>query len=109
MDMTASGMQTGCPNEEPFERLVERAQSCRACPRMEHRVRVLGSANGHLAARVLFVAEAPGRLGADRCGIPLHGDQTGRNFESLLATARINRGDVFITNAILCNPRDAHG
>lgn len=97
------------PREDAFVRLVERAQSCRACPRMENRVRVLGPTNGPLGVGILFVAEAPGRLGADRCGIPLHGDQSGRNFESLLAAARLDRSAVFITNAILCNPRDAEG
>lgn len=109
MEMKANGTQAGCPREEALALLVARAQSCKACPRMEHRVRVLGPANGRIGATVLFVAEAPGRLGADRCGIPLHGDQTGRNFESLLAAARIERNTVFITNAILCNPRDVRG
>ena len=42
------------------------AQACRVCPRMEGRRRVLGAGNGPLDARVLFVAEAPGRLGDDR-------------------------------------------
>lgn len=109
METTASGIQAKCPREEAFALLVERARSCKACPRMEHRVRVLGPMNGRIGATVLFVAEAPGRLGADRCGIPLHGDQTGRNFESLLAAAGIERSAVFITNAILCNPRDEQG
>jgi uracil-DNA glycosylase family 4 len=58
---------------------------------------------------VLFVAEAPGRLGADRTGIPLYGDQSGRNFDELLEVAGLHRGDVFVTNAVLCNPRDDRG
>lgn len=70
---------------------------------------MLGPANGSLAARVLFVAEAPGRFGADASGVPLHGDRTGRAFEDFLAAAGLTRDDVFITNAILCNPRDADG
>ena len=39
-----------------------------------------GHANGRPDARVLFLAEAPGRLGGDRTGVPLTSDQTGRNF-----------------------------
>lgn len=70
---------------------------------------VLGPANGRLTARILFVAEAPGRLGAARTGVPLAGDQSGRNFERLLASAGLRRDDAFITNAVLCNPRDARG
>ena len=57
----------------------------------------------------MFVAEAPGRLGAERTGIPLFGDRTGDRFEELLGAMRWNRRDVFITNAVLCNPRDMKG
>ncbi len=70
---------------------------------------VLSHANGDSRARILCVAEAPGRLGAARTGIPLAGDQSGRNFELLLAAAGLTRDDLFITNAVLCNPRDARG
>lgn len=76
---------------------------------MEGRTRALGPGNGPLDARVLFVAEAPGRLGADVTGIPLSGDQTGRNFDALLAGAGIDRARVFVTNAVLCNPRREDG
>jgi DNA polymerase len=76
---------------------------------MEGRTRAIGPANGPLDARVLFVAEAPGRLGADRTGVPLTGDRTGRNFDALLAGAGIERDRVFVTNAVLCNPRRPDG
>ena len=89
--------------------LVARAQACRRCPRMDGRTRAIGPGNGLLDATVLFVAEAPGRLGADRTGVPLSGDQTGRNFERLLASAGIERSGIFISNAVLCNPRRPDG
>jgi uracil-DNA glycosylase len=92
-----------------FLELVAAARACRRCPRMEGRTRALGPGNGPLDARVLFVAEAPGRLGADRTGVPLMGDQTGRNFDALLASADIDRSRVFVTNAVLCNPRKSDG
>lgn len=76
---------------------------------MEGRTRVLGHANGPLAARLLFVAEAPGRLGADVSGVPLTGDRAGRTFEALLAAGGFGRDKIFITNAVVCNPRDAGG
>jgi len=94
---------------ERFALLVERARACRRCPRMAERTRVLGPGNGPLDARVLFVAEAPGRLGGDRTGLPLSGDQSGRNFDAFLSAAGLERGRVFVTNAILCNPRDERG
>ena len=92
-----------------FTHLVAAVQTCRRCPRMEGRTRVLGPASGPLAARLLFVAEAPGRLGADRSGVPLTGDRAGQTFEALLEAGGIERRAVFVTNAVLCNPRDAAG
>ena len=92
-----------------FADLIVRVQQCNLCPRMQHRKKVLGSSNGSLDSSILFIAEAPGRLGADKFGIPLYGDRTGRNFEMLIASAGINRESVFITNAVLCNPRTPDG
>ncbi len=96
-------------SEALFAALVQDAQSCRACPRMEGRRRVLSPANGPLSARVLFIAEAPGRLGGDKGGVPLTGDASGRNFLRYLTAAGLDRGDVFVTNAALCNPRTERG
>lgn len=76
---------------------------------MAGRTRVLGSGNGPLEAQLLFVAEAPGRLGGDRTGVPLTADQTGRNFSQFLAAAGLDRAAVFVTNAVLCNPRNQCG
>ena len=92
-----------------FAELVRDAQNCRLCPRMEGRRRVLSPANGPLTSRVLFIAEAPGRLGGDKGGIPLTGDASGRNFTRYLAAAGLRREDVFVTNAALCNPRSPRG
>jgi DNA polymerase len=76
---------------------------------MHGRTRVLGPRNGNVNARVLFVAEAPGRLGAELTGIPLAGDQSGRNFERMLESVSLTRDDVFVTNAVLCNPLTPDG
>lgn len=95
--------------DEWFAHLVDDAQSCTTCSRMAGRRRVLGKENGALDATVMFVAEAPGRLGADVTGVPLCGDQTGRNFEFLLQKSGLSRNQVFITNAVLCNPRTPEG
>ncbi|MGH2616680.1 MAG: uracil-DNA glycosylase, partial [Thermomicrobiales bacterium] len=89
--------------------MVDAAQRCRACPRMEGRTRLLSAANGSLHPRVCFIAEAPGRLGGDRTAVPLAGDRSGRNFDRLLAAAGLDRSAIFITNAVLCNPRDHAG
>lgn len=76
---------------------------------MEGRRRVLSLANGPLDARVVFIAEAPGRLGGEKGGIPLTGDASGRNFTRYLLAAGLPREAVFVTNAALCNPQTPSG
>lgn len=91
------------------EFLVSEAQHCSLCPRMAQSRHVLSDLNGNWSAKVLFVAEAPGRLGAEVTGIPLSQDRTGMRFEELLTAMEWGRSSVFITNAVLCNPRDEEG
>jgi uracil-DNA glycosylase len=62
-----------------------------------------------VGARVLFVGEAPGRQGGDRTRVPFSGDQSGRNFSRFLASIKLTREEIFITNAALCNPRSESG
>lgn len=93
----------------PFACLVAAAQACRACASMEGRRRVLSQLNGPQDAAVMVLAEAPGRFGGDVSGRPLVDDASGRHFSSLLAEAGIGREQLFISNAVLCNPRDAGG
>ncbi|BEP57576.1 hypothetical protein GmRootV118_48200 [Variovorax sp. V118] len=76
---------------------------------MEGSARVLGPGCGPLNAPLLFVGEAPGRLGADGSHLPFHGDKSGHNFEKLIEQVGISRYEVFVTNAVLCNPKDERG
>lgn len=92
-----------------YSDLVESVQHCDLCIRLCDRKKILSSANGNLDSKVLFVAEAPGRLGADRTGIPLYGDRTGDNFNLFIGNIGWRREDIFITNAILCNPKQENG
>jgi uracil-DNA glycosylase family 4 len=96
-------------DQNEFDSLAACAAECELCPRMRHRARVLGPQNGTADAKVMFIAEAPGRLGADRTGVPLFGDKSGDNFEHLLASIGWRRETVFVTNAVLCNPRAESG
>jgi DNA polymerase len=57
----------------------------------------------------MFVGEAPGRQGGDRTRVPFSGDQSGRNFSRFLASINLKRDTIFITNAVLCNPRKPSG
>ena len=91
-------------SQRVFERLTRQAAGCTTCPNMIDQSAVLGPANGSINSKILFVAEAPGRFGAGRTGIPFSGDKSGDNFEALIAHIGLTRRDIFITNAVLCNP-----
>lgn len=95
--------------ENAFDGLLNSVTHCDLCERLCNKKKVLSKYNGSLESRVLFIAEAPGRLGAECTGIPLCGDKTGENFELLLSSIGWSRNDVFLTNAILCNPQDENG
>jgi DNA polymerase len=76
---------------------------------MRDRQAVLSRLNGSINPRVMFIAEAPGRYGADRTRIPFHGDISGRNFEELITSVNLTREEIFITNSVLCSPRKPGG
>ena len=92
------------PPQREFEHLTRKAAGCTICPKMVDQSAVLGPANGSIDSDILFVAEAPGRFGAGRTGIPFSGDKSGDNFEALIAHIGLTRQDIFVTNAVLCNP-----
>lgn len=95
--------------EREFDGLIAEVKACQRCPRMHSSARVLDRAAGPLNAPIMFIGEAPGRLGADASGIPFHGDKAGDNFERLISTAGLDRYKAFVTNAALCNPKDDAG
>lgn len=95
--------------EAKFLSLVDRVRACEKCPRMKGSARVLGPGCGPLDAPLMFVGEAPGRLGADGSHLPFHGDKSGHNFEKLIEQVGVTRYEVFVTNAVLCNPKDEKG
>ena len=96
----------GVTLERAFDSLVRDAARCKLCERMCERQAVLSERNGPLRPSVMFIAEAPGRRGGDRTRIPLTGDMSGRNFEIFLSATGLTRARIFITNSVLCNPRE---
>lgn len=95
---------------EQFEALCGEAQNCRLCPNLAERIAVLSDLNGPLHPKVLFIAEAPGRQGADRTRRPFYGDDnSGKNFQILIDSINLRREEIFITNAVLCSPRGPTG
>ena len=71
--------------------VIRRAQACTSCPRMAGSRRVLSRLNGNWESPVMFVGEAPGRLGAEQTGIPFYGDRSGTRFGDLLMAMRMER------------------
>jgi len=95
--------------QNEFQKLAEKARNCRVCEAMCDKTAVLSELNGNLFPKVLFIAEAPGRQGADRTRRPFSGDKSGATFQKLLDSIDLKREDVFITNTVLCSPRSATG
>ena len=94
---------------EDFNVLCDNVKNCIQCPRMSDSARILSRSVGNLKSDIMFIGEAPGRLGADSSGIPFHGDMSGHNFEDLLSFSYIDRSKIYVTNAVLCNPKDEKG
>lgn len=88
---------------------MSEAANCTLCPQMCEQIAVLSELNGPVNARVMFIGEAPGRKGADRTRVPFSGDQSGKNLDRFIASIALQRDQIFITSAALCNPRSPSG
>lgn len=95
--------------KQDFLMICQEVANCTKCKRMSESLRVLGHSSGNVEAEIMFIGEAPGRLGADASAIPFHGDKSGHNFEDFLFQVGISRYEIFVTNAVLCNPKDSSG
>lgn len=102
---TNRGPTTAEDRAASFAALAAEVARCRGCDGMAYS-HVLGPSNGPIEARLIVVGEAPGRLGAARTGVPFQGDRSGERLDALFEAAALNRSEVFITNAVLCNPLD---
>ena len=90
-----------------FAALCDEASVCRICPNLADKAAVLSELNGNLYPKVMFIGEAPGRVGADRTRRPFYGDKSGDNLQCLLDSIGLTRDEIFITSAVLCSPRSA--
>jgi DNA polymerase len=77
--------------------LQEQAQGCRNCPLWADATQTVFG-EGSVEARVMFVGEAPGDM-EDRKGRPFVGP-AGQLFDRAMAEAGIDRGQVYVTNAV---------
>lgn len=92
-----------------FLAVCQKAGVCQICPDLADKKAVLSELNGNLNPKVFFIAEAPGRQGADRTRRPFYGDKSGENFQKFLDSIGLKREEIFITNSVLCSPRKENG
>ena len=102
-------MPTKEERREALKLVYEQARGCTRCPEfVATRTQVVFGA-GNADADLMFVGEAPG-ANEDRMGRPFVG-QAGKLLDQLLVEVGLERGDVFISNVLLCRPpgnRDPH-
>jgi uracil-DNA glycosylase len=85
-------------------RRVRACQRCRDLVRCRNRP-VPGILPAGGSPRYLLVGLAPGRLGADRTGLPFCGDQSGARLQALILATGL-APHVVVTNAVKCAPKD---
>jgi DNA polymerase len=91
------GAQEWVPDGADIEALRDAAPHCRGCELWEPATQVVFSA-GDVHARVALVGEQPGDV-EDREGIPFVGP-AGRLLQRALDDAGVDRGHVYVTNAV---------
>lgn len=89
---------------------------CKKCEELVLSRNTIVKGYGDVNAKILFIGEAPGRLGADITGIPFTKDRSGVLFQTILGKLGFCLSEpfsefpiltgVYITNVIKCNPRN---
>ncbi|MEO9294549.1 MAG: uracil-DNA glycosylase [Nitrososphaera sp.] len=90
----------GTPDDS-LEKVAAEVMGCPLCKLARTRKNAVPG-EGQLAAKVMFVGEAPGRS-EDEKGRPFVG-AAGRILDEMLEKAGIPRSQVFITNVVKCRP-----
>jgi DNA polymerase len=86
---------------EELVALYREASGCVRCPLHQGRNRVVFG-NGNADADLMFVGEGPGQQ-EDIQGLPFVG-RAGKLLDQLLEEIGLSRGEVFVTNVVLCRP-----
>ena len=92
-----------------FEGVRRKILACKKCATMNSgQKRVPG--RGVSTPLVFFVGEAPGRLGADKTGVPFTLDRSGKLLEDMMKMIQLStRCNTYISNIVKCNPRSERG
>jgi uracil-DNA glycosylase family 4 len=87
--------------DSTFGVLINEVRECKKCELYKNRTNAVFG-KGPIDAKVMIIGEAPGRE-EDLQGIPFVG-AAGKELDSMLHSAGINKNDVFITNVVKCRP-----
>src|SRR3954467_10084754 len=85
------------PERPTLSRLREAAKGCRGCHLWQGATQTVFG-EGPAKARIMLVGEMPGARGAR--GGPRLGAPAGRELDRALEAAGIERGDLYVTNAV---------
>jgi uracil-DNA glycosylase len=86
---------------DSLEKIAAEVVGCPLCKLARTRKNAVPG-EGQLAAKIMFVGEAPGRSEDDK-GRPFVG-AAGKILDEMLAKAGLQRSQVFITNVVKCRP-----
>ncbi len=87
--------------EEELKKIKYQVLNCKKCPLYKKRIYpVIGGGNHQ--AEIMLIGEAPG-FNESKTGRPFCG-AAGRILDELLASARVKREDIYITNLLKCRP-----
>lgn len=110
-------MDLSFTKEKKIKELCSDIQLCHKCERLTQSRNKIVNGYGDLNAQVIFIGEAPGRLGADITGIPFTRDKSGKILQRMLHMIGMKESheesdspvlkNAYITNIIRCNPRNA--
>jgi len=95
-------------------------QRCNLCKELVSSRKCIVHGYGDPSARLMFVGMAPGRNGADITGVPFTRDPSGLLFQECLIQGgfsfetdpcceRPRLKNVYVTNLVKCNPKNAEG
>src|SRR5437588_12773900 len=88
-------------SEEMLKEIAAEVSTCSRCDLCKGRTKAVpGEGNPH--AKILFIGEGPG-FHEDKQGRPFVGP-AGQFLDELLASIKLKRSDVFITNVVKCRP-----
>ncbi len=88
-------------NEKKLLQIEEKIKACQLCSLAEKRNNAVPGA-GNFNADIVFIGEGPG-ANEDKVGEPFVG-AAGKFLDEMLASIKLKRTDIFITNVVKCRP-----